>query len=87
MMLNSMMNTNLIGMMSMKDNVSFYQILTGIILTNVMTFIPQIKQYNLFTNEAENVCEVCGVVMQIEADCCSDECAKIAVDKIFCKKS
>lgn len=45
-----------------------------------------IKQYNLFTNEAENVCEICGVVMQIEADCCSDECAKIAVSEIFEKK-
>ena len=34
-----------------------------------------LKQYNIF-NELENVCEVCGKKMEIEADICSDECGE-----------
>ena len=44
-MMNSMMHTNLIGMMSMKDNVSMYQILFGIIVMNLMSFLPMIKEF------------------------------------------
>lgn len=46
-MMSTMMNTNLIGMMSMKENVSFYQILFGIFVMNIMAFMPTIKQYAL----------------------------------------
>lgn len=42
-MMNTMMNTNLIGMMSMKENVSVYQILFGILMMNLMAFVPTIK--------------------------------------------
>ena len=44
-MMNMMMNQNLIGMMSMKENVSFYQIIMGILFMNFMAFMPAIKNY------------------------------------------
>lgn len=44
MMMNSMMNTNMIGMMSMRNDISIYQILLGIIVMNLMGFLPTIKE-------------------------------------------
>lgn len=42
-MMNSMMNTNMLGIMSMRNDVSIYQILWGIVLMNLMGFLPTIK--------------------------------------------
>jgi chromosomal replication initiation ATPase DnaA len=44
-MLNSMMNTNILGFMSMRNDVSIYQILFGILIMNIASFFPIIKSY------------------------------------------
>lgn len=44
-MMSSFMNTNLIGLMSMRNDISIYQILFGIIVMNFMNFLPTIKKW------------------------------------------
>jgi len=41
--LNHMMNNQLFTMVSMKDNVSMYQVLGSLIFMNALQYLPQIK--------------------------------------------
>jgi len=41
--LNHMMNNQLLTMVSMKDNVSMYQVLGSLIFMNALQYLPQIK--------------------------------------------
>lgn len=41
--MNSMLNTNIIGMMSMRNDVNIYQIIFGVVLMNLLGFLPMLQ--------------------------------------------
>jgi len=42
-MINHMMNSNMISMMTMKENISIYHILTTLLVMNITPYLPVIK--------------------------------------------
>lgn len=69
-MLNSMMNTNMISMMSMRNDVNIYQIIVGILIMNFMGFLPMIKTfcYKYITKKFNNTKKTIENKMSIKSD-------------------